>query len=165
MTAGIGTFRGPLLPVTARITPSCHSEGHSFLSFRGAQRRGISSSFAPPPAVFPTADSSHPFGMTREKGHSEERSDPLSFRGAQRRGISSSFAPPPAVDSCAQASVLRPQPPPNHPNHPCRRHSSVSKSSKSSMPKASRRPQIIHFQFASLRETFWLRPSALVPYS
>jgi hypothetical protein len=36
----------------------CHSEKPLFLSFREAQRRGISSNFAPPPAVFPTADSS-----------------------------------------------------------------------------------------------------------
>jgi hypothetical protein len=50
MTREKGAFRGACVP----------------LSFRGAQRRGISSSFAPPPAVFPTADSSHSFGMTRE---------------------------------------------------------------------------------------------------
>jgi hypothetical protein len=46
-------------PVIPRSAPFfCHSEEPLFLSFRGAQRRGISSNFAPPPAVFPTADSS-----------------------------------------------------------------------------------------------------------
>jgi hypothetical protein len=71
---------------------------------------------------------------------------PVIPRSRQRRGISSSFAPSPAVDSCAPASVLRPQPPPSHPNHPnhpapqapsktiqiIQRRQAPSKSSKSS---------------------------------
>jgi hypothetical protein len=56
----------------------CHPGKH--------QRAGHSSNLPPPPAVFPTADSSPRFarfGMTRERSfHPEERQPPVSSRGA-----------------------------------------------------------------------------------
>ncbi len=48
--------------------PHCHPEKR--------QRRGISPQLAPLPAGFKTADSSHPFGITREEG----------TRNARKRG-------------------------------------------------------------------------------
>jgi hypothetical protein len=49
--------------VMPKRSPRCHAEALP-LSSRGAERRGISLSLPPLPAVFPTADSSLALGMT-----------------------------------------------------------------------------------------------------